>query len=164
MKRLVVLSLVCVAAVSCMTPGSNDPDRTTPDAFADYTGWLKVNPETITGDSTGLLGRAHEGASGFREVYVNARGEDASNGSAALPYPQGTVIVKESYADSNGDKGRMSGLTIMAKRESGYDPENGNWEYLQVTPAGKIRAQGRLSGCISCHAAAQNDFVFTDNR
>ena len=164
----IVSSCVLIAAIiflaSCATAGSDDPNATPVGAYSEYGSWSKVNAVTVTGDETGVLGSAHEGSAGFREVYVNGTGGAVSSGSAALPYPAGAIIVKESYKNSGGSKGDLTSITIMVKRESGYDAENGNWEYIMLTPKMKVQGQGRLSGCISCHLAADNDFVFTDNR
>lgn len=162
MKILVVLILMMVVLFSCAT--TNDPEATGADAYADYGSWKKVNSMTITGDSTGVLGSAHAGKAGFREVFVNSVGARVSDGSAPLPYPVGSIIVKESYRNSGGSKGSLTGITVMAKRSAGYDPENGDWEYLMLTSKMWVQARGKLSACISCHLAADNDLVFTDNR
>ncbi len=153
-----------VLFTSCISPGSRDPNATPVDAYAAYETWAMVNSETITGDVTGTLGNAHEGSSGFREVYINEAGKAVSDGEAALPYPEGTIIIKEAYGNDSGSKSELSSLTVMVKRESGYDEGNGNWEYVMLTPSMRVRSQGALSSCISCHSAAENDFVFTDNR
>jgi hypothetical protein len=162
MKKLTLCIGIAVLFLSCAS-GPDDPNATKPDAYNGYQTWKKVNTSTISGDETGVLGSAHEGSAGFREVYVNATGE-AVSGGASLPYPVGSVIVKESFKNAGGSKGDLSSVTIMAKREAGYDPDNGDWEYLMLNPRMKVQAQGRLSGCISCHLAADSDFVFTDNR
>ena len=166
MKTTAALAVVCICAAlvfSCAS-ASDDPNMTGKDSYAGYASWTKVNAETISVDSTGVLGRAHEGSAGFREVYVNAAGKPVSDGSAALPYPFGSIIVKESFKSSGGSKGDMSAITIMVKREDGYDSDNGDWEYVMLNAAMKIQGQGKLGACISCHAAADNDWVFTDNR
>ena len=159
---LIYLSLSFVAAlVAVMIAGCvSDAGATSASAFQGYTSWTKMNKQPITGDATGVLGSAHEGARGFREVFINDVGKNAGSGGS---YSQGTLIVKESYKKaSSGGKGDLTGLTIMVKREAGYDPENGDWEYLNATSALKIRAQGKLGGCINCHAAAfDSDYVFT---
>jgi len=156
--------VVCALIVSCASSGSKDTNKTDVDVLTGYASWPKVNSETITGDATGVLGKAHEGSDGFREVYANAVAQRVSSGSADLPYPLGSIIVKEAYKNAGGSKGDMTSITVMVKREDGYDTENGNWEYLMLTPAMKVQNQGLLGGCISCHAAADNDWVFTDNR
>jgi len=166
MNRTTIIISVAAAVIlaGCTSSGSDDPNATATEAYEGYADWQRVNVETISGDATGLLGRAHEGSTGFREVYVNAVGREVSFGEANAPYPEGTIIVKESYGSNSGEKGSLSGITIMAKREPGYDPEHGNWEYINLRANMKVQAQGALSGCISCHAAAERDFVFTDAR
>lgn len=164
MKRIGILLIATIGIMSCMSYGSRDPNATTAEEIEPYESWTKVNAETITGDEFGVLGRAHQGADGFREVYINSPGVAVSSGDASLPYPRGTIIVKESFSNSGGEKGRLASLTVMVKREDGYDAANGNWEYLNMSPSFRIRAGGRLNGCIQCHYSAPNDFVFTDNR
>ncbi len=163
MRKLILCLAASLALFSCATK-NDDPNATKVEIYKGYQSWTKVNSQTITGDTTGVLGKAHEGSSGFREVYVNAKGAGASSGSASLPYPEGTIIVKDSFKNAGGGKGALTAVTLMVKRSGGYDAENGDWEYIMLTPKMKVQAQGRLSACISCHLAAENDFVFTDRR
>lgn len=55
----------------------------------------------------------------------------------------------------------------MIKREPGYDPKFGDWEYFQSTPDGKLISRGNsqneqiASTCVSCHSnITDQDFVF----
>ncbi len=71
----------------------------------------------------------------------------------------------------------LKAITVMAKRENGYDPENGDWFWVKYKPdgslhtnakgmklAGKI-AKGMDKGCIACHQSASgNDLVFVHNK
>lgn len=164
MKLAVVLFVAAITVVSCLTFGPDDPNATTAEEIAPYESWNKVNEQPVTGDEFGVLGRAHQGADGFREIYVNDTGEAVSNGNASLPYPVDTILVKEAYTNSGGEKGRLTSITVMVKREQGYDDPNGNWEYLNMSSSMRIRGQGRIDSCIQCHYSATNDFVFTDNR
>jgi hypothetical protein len=52
-------------------------------------------------------------------------------------------------------------LTVMIKREQGYNPENGDWEYMALDGDGKeVRARGQLEKCQACHRMAEyNDYV-----
>ena len=44
----------------------------------------------------------------------------------------------------------------------GYNPEGGDWFWLKYTPDGRIEKEGKVAGCIGCHAAAQgNDWLLT---
>jgi len=155
--------VILVVLAGCGTTGS---DATDVAEYEGYETWTRVNDDWITGDSTGTLGRrVHEGASGFRHVFVNPVGQSVSAGDEALPYPVGTVIVKESYRDDGGVAGDLSNVTVMIKREPSYAPDNGNWEYVNLSSAMRVRAQGTLASCITCHsAAAHTDYVFTSNR
>ena len=159
-----IVSLAAILVSGCAS--APDAGAAPASAFEGYTSWTKVNRQPITGDTTGALGSAHQGERGFREVYINDVGKGVSSGGASYPYPQGTVVVKESYKrGSSGGKGDLAALTVMVKREAGYDPENGDWEYAMATPAMKIQAQGKLGMCINCHAAAfDDDYVFTHSR
>ena len=48
----------------------------------------------------------------------------------------------------------------MIKRESGFDSENGNWEYFYFETIDNVES-GRMASCIECHAKAKGrDFVF----
>ena len=165
-SSIVFLSFMAIALLISGCASGSDPDATEVQEFSGYTSWTKVNAEPITTDSTGSLGLAHEGTKGIREVYVNNLGKDVSTGAADYPYPEGSVIVKEAFkADSSGAKGALSSITVMVKREMGYDAENGDWEYVNVRPDLRVRAQGRIGMCINCHGAAVlDDFVFTNAR
>ncbi len=133
--------------------------------FEGYRKWFKVNDKTITGDPTGALGRAHAGKEGFREIYINKTGIAVSTGKADFPYPVGTIIVKDAFMNEGSQKGSLAAVTIMIKRGSGYDSTHDNWEYMMVSPANEIKAQGKLMGCTTCHEVAEDmDYVFTDRR
>lgn len=157
--RMVILGILIMGLATC---ASTDATKTKAMDFANYQNWTKVNSETITGDVSGALGSAHEGTQGFREVYVNMTGEAVSLGKTAYPYPEGTILVKESFKDSGGKKGDLANITIMVKREGGFDSGNGDWEYLMTNQAKAVQMQGALGMCINCHAqASDSDFVFT---
>ncbi|TCK17716.1 cytochrome P460 [Thiogranum longum] len=98
----------------------------------------------------------------------------------------GIAIVKRNYngpdvSISNVDANRakyLKAVTVMFKREAGYDPEDKDWFWAKYTPDGglhvkekmgmKIKLAGRVAkgkpeGCISCHRGAPGgDFVFAN--
>jgi hypothetical protein len=77
------------------------------------------------------------------------------------PLPSGAVVVKEKYADGRAT-GPLEEYAVMVKREAGYDPAGGDWEYAYVTsvPERKV-ARGRLAECAGCHASVrERDFLF----
>ncbi len=97
-------------------------------------------------------------------VYVNKPGQAAMMLEQTPRFPVGTVIVKEKLSKP-GDK-TPELMTVMVKRGTGFNPENGNWEYLVLDGTGtRVTAQGKLQKCQSCHGEApakQSDHVFRD--
>lgn len=160
--RLAIASVVAIFAVALVSCSTTDPNATSVSEFSGYEAWTKVNAEPITGDRTGTLGRnIHEGEAGFRDVFVNPVGQAVATGAQDGPYPVGTIVVKNSYAGDNGQIGDLSGVTVMVKRDAGYDSENGDWEYVNLSADLDVKGQGLLNGCISCHsAAADRDYIF----
>jgi hypothetical protein len=53
---------------------------------------------------------------------------------------------------------------MMIKREQGFQPSHGDWDYAYYEPAlGVIQTQAQSDYCSGCHiAAAETDFVFVD--
>ncbi len=95
------------------------------------------------------------------------------------------VIVKRNYggkgitvdAVSKDRTKWLKAVTIMAKREKGYDSDNNDWFWAKYTADGKIMknpkgmalagrvAKGAPVGCIACHASASGgDLVFAHNK
>jgi hypothetical protein len=99
-------------------------------------------------------GKSPHGA--FLTTYVNGpalKAIEAKKGAL----PEGAIIAKQNF---DKDK-KYVALTVMYKVK-GYDPEEGDWFWAKYSPAGKVEAEGKISGCINCHTKARdNDFVFT---
>ncbi len=98
---------------------------------------------------------------------------------------EGEVLVKNNYIGANvsvqavADNPRLNldAVTVMFRREAGYDPQARNWFWakynsdgtLANNPAG-VALAGRISrnpedGCIACHQFAPgNDYVFLNDR
>lgn len=78
--------------------------------------------------------------------------------SQANVYPVGSVIVKRKGVQEPDDP--ESGVGGMIKREPGYNPEHGDWEYFYFERRDRVDS-GRLSKCIACHdRVSASDFVF----
>ena len=162
MKKIFVLATIAVliTQVSCVT--YNDDDRMRTADFEAFESWHKVNAETLTGTSKGQLQGKHLEDRGYRELYVNEVGRPAFAGDGIVPLPEGTIIVKDTYYIArDGSRGRRWNITIMKKREAGYDPDNNDWEYATAGPRKFIRYQGTMSLCVDCHVVAERDYVFT---
>ena len=93
-------------------------------------------------------------------VYVNNAGKQAM--FAKQPhFPEGSVIVKQKLAPFF-ERNQPVLYTVMRKRETGYNPVVGNWEFLVVGADGKqLQASGRLPNCQVCHVGKKDsDFIF----
>ncbi len=65
-------------------------------------------------------------------------------------YPIGSVLVKQKFHTRLAKSTVL--FTIMRKMKSGYDNENGNWEYSVVNSTGQqLLSSGRQNSCIGCH-------------
>jgi hypothetical protein len=112
----------------------------------------------------------------YVHVYVNNKGIDAMMRSithSTLKFPVGSVIVKEKFpgkslhvgkpGEKDPDLGKSTVLTTMRKREAGFDPQNGDWEYFVGDPksARVVSVSGEmLRSCQSCHAKYKDrDYV-----
>lgn len=63
----------------------------------------------------------------------------------------GTVLVKEKFDNPKGI-GTPELLTVMVKREKGYNPACYDWEFLVLDgKAERVLERGKLARCQSCH-------------
>lgn len=86
----------------------------------------------------------------FILVYVNDVGKVAMMEQKLPVFPEGSVIVKEKLTTKDSTSPEL--LTVMRKREPGYDPQKGNWEYMVFDGTGEtLQASGKLEKCQACH-------------
>jgi hypothetical protein len=91
-------------------------------------------------------------------TYVNDQALQAIQQKSGQ-MPDGAIVVKENYTP---DK-QLAAVTAMYKKQ-GFNLEAGDWYWIKLSPDGQIDEEGKVEGCISCHAKAQgNDFLFTGN-
>jgi hypothetical protein len=93
-------------------------------------------------------------------VYVNEVGRRAMMSQAKPVFPEGSIIVKEKLLAKDDTSPEL--LTVMIKREKGFNQESGDWEYLVVNgERTKIEERGKLVNCQSCHIQkSETDYVF----
>lgn len=100
-------------------------------------------------------------AASYITVYVNKVGQETMLAKEIKRFPEGSIIVKQKI--STHWEGRKPLLyTIMRKREAGYNPAVGDWEFSVVGPNGtELQATGKLESCQGCHQAKKHsDHVF----
>ncbi len=95
------------------------------------------------------------------------------------------VIVKKNYVGAgvsvdkvaNNNRRYLDSVTVMYRRERGYDPDNKDWFWVKYNPDGSVQAnpkgmklagrvaKGKPKGCIACHrGAVGGDYVYTHDR
>lgn len=98
-------------------------------------------------------GRHPHGA--FLTTYVSKGAYQAIDKKAGS-IPNGEFVVKENY---DADK-KLAAITVMYKL-AGYNAEAGDWFWLKYAPDGSVQKEGKVGGCIGCHAAVKsNDWLF----
>lgn len=160
-------------------PGANEGDDI---AWADqlidaYRGWETTTERYVATSafqsalcvSPSVVPRQALGPHGQHSywVYVNPEGRAAFLGFDVMP--AGSVIVKEKHVVSERAETHRAptGLGVMVKREPGFAPELGDWEYAYITfdQAGRAAevSRGDMASCIDCHAYRdQTDYLYRD--
>lgn len=95
----------------------------------------------------------------YVSVFVNPVGREQMMTKQRPKFPVGTMIVKEKHGSLDSNNPEM--LTAMIKRQPGYNPETGDWEYLVLDGAATtIVEQGKLDRCSGCHRLYKStDFI-----
>ena len=173
MKKTILTSLLFIHALAmlgCVVVSKSSPRVVTdPDLenLSKYRQWTLVNPtpqlmEPLSAFSCAMpldrqVGSPH--LNKYVSVFVNSIGREQMLTMRKPKYPIGSMIVKEKLGSVDSTKPEL--LTAMIKREPGYNPENGDWEYLVLDGAAStIVERGKLTRCSGCHTMyQQRDFV-----
>ncbi|NCO52059.1 MAG: cytochrome P460 family protein [Deltaproteobacteria bacterium] len=153
--RLVVLCVLVVAGGSLALAAGALPQA---DGPAVYTYITKTNPyqqwALFPDKGKFYPGKHPHGA--LLTTYVNDVALAGINNKVGT-LANGSIIVKENYMP---DK-KLGAITVMY-RVKGFDAEGGDWFWAKYAADGAIAKQGKVAGCINCHAAViTNDWVFT---
>jgi Cytochrome P460 len=176
--KIAVILSVLIIGISCFPKSEmqtvNSQTKITLDGLSDvkdYKTWTKVNdkPHRVFSVISAQCSRptpAQEESEAknphndkFINVYVNSLGKTEMMTKKRPQFPKGTVIVKEKLTTAESTTPEL--LTVMIKREKGFNPDNGDWEYMTVNgEATEVTAKGKLENCMACHAVEKStDFV-----
>ncbi len=94
--------------------------------------------------------------------------DDEDNEPSYVTYPVGTIIIKENISSKEGKPDKALTITAMIKREHGFSPKYGDWQYIQFDTQGTILLEGPLENeqvyknCASCHInVSDRDYIFS---
>lgn len=77
-------------------------------------------------------------------------------------FEAGAAIVKEKLVRTS-EGYELAALGLMVKREPGFAPAAGDWEFGYWTAAdGMLSGAAETAACAACHAGSTTDFVFLD--
>jgi Cytochrome P460 len=102
----------------------------------------------------------NEKENSFGVVYANSLAREAASAEPSIPFPRGSIIVREKL--KNADDTQPQLLAVMIKRARGFNPAANDWEFLVVDGAvSKIRERQKRGSCLDCHASqASRDYVY----
>jgi len=122
--------------------------------------FLRRNPSPEEAQRRDAAAKAH-GPHAKYSIIVRVSREAIVPFREGKPLPTGAVVAKEKYLGVP-PVGQLHGYAVMTKREAGYYPEGGDWEYEYVTLVSERKeTRGRLANCAACHASAkERDFLF----
>jgi hypothetical protein len=169
--KLTTISLAMVATAFLPASGTRrrgDKNSENLAQLGTYRQWTLVNPTPVMMDlRTAMLcdrptvpaDDPNPHSTRYISVYVNPLGRESMMTRLKPEFPQGSMIVKEKLRSPQAKDPEL--LTAMLKREKGYDPESGDWEYFVLDgSASTITAQGKLAKCQTCHLASKDkDYV-----
>ena len=171
-----VATALLVGALSRLESQTANPNnfRFQAEELNDNSLWTQVNSEPYyISSAVDLLCRAptaadfelerkrNPHASTYITVYVNKVGQEAMFSKDVQRFPVGSVIVKKKIGRrAEGQKTLL--YTLMKKREPGYNPAVGDWEFLVVAGNGtQLEASGKIESCQTCHVKrSETDFIF----
>lgn len=143
--------------------------------------WKKLAEDRLVGPAS-IITYPYEGTPPHGKVLEYLETEVTYEGHTGL------VIVKKNYGgDAEPEElehavledrlGHLGAVTVMFRREDGYDPDHQNWFWAKYKPDGSLDtnpkgmklagrvAKGKDMGCIACHQGADGgDYIFAHDR
>jgi Cytochrome P460 len=94
----------------------------------------------------------------FGPVFANDLAIQAISGKTKL-FPTGSVLVREKLAKKGNTQPEL--LAVMIKREKGFNPDGGDWQFLITNAANtKVKLRQKTGECLNCHYSVRDtDFV-----
>lgn len=139
--------------------------------------WSALDKAKLVGASA-MASKAYEGQEPHGAILetlkTNIRvGSHTGAAWVKRNYGPGGVTIEQVTSDPAK---HLKAVTVMYKREAGYDPDNKNWFWVKYKPDGSLHknpkgvqlagrvAKGMDMGCIACHSAADGgDYLFRND-
>ena len=152
-----IILVATVWAYGFIAAGNGNENSAEIETVANYKRWTRVNPEPqrVEAAISALCAAPSQRVENphshkFITVYVNEIGSHSMMKEKTPHFPVGSVIVKEKLTKADSVTPEL--LTVMVKRQAGYDAANGDWEFMVLDgKAEKVQASGKLTNCQACH-------------
>jgi hypothetical protein len=105
-----------------------------------------------------FLSRGHFAGRWTAEVSLNEIASQAyANLAGSTKFAVGSLLVKKHASTKSA---APATTFAMVKRDAGFFPEGGDWEYVVLDAEGRLEDRGKLAPCARCHAEGNADWVF----
>lgn len=172
-KSAAITALVGSVAVAQAAPFGNKQDLKDAEAL-----WKVLTKEQ-------LVGMDRVNSTPYTGMHPHGAILETLDKTIKVGKQRGRVIVKRNYggegvskeAVANDPHAYLKAITVMFKREAGYDSDNQDWFWAKYKPDGSLDsnpagvplagrvAKGADKGCIACHQTAPGgDYVFNFDR
>lgn len=132
-------------------------------------------------EKAGLAGKSAKADAPYKGQAPHGAVLETIHSEVSVGSQKGKVVVKRNYGGEgvsidavSKDRGKfLKAVTVMFKRESGYDKDNGDWFWVKYKPDGSLHTnpkgmmlagrvmKGADKGCIACHSAVKDkDYLF----
>lgn len=168
-----ILGLGLATAGATSAPAQNAPFGSDADAAYAAKIWAAMEDQALAG--TGMI---H--AFPYDGVAPHGMMLETFYSSAMIDGHSGDLIVKRNYGPEGvrsdevlaDPMKHLGAITVMYRREAGFDDDNQNWFWVKFLPDGSLdknpkgmRLAGRVAkgadqGCIACHSG-EDDYIFT---
>lgn len=173
MKSLFTASALSLAFVFSSLSAQEAPFGTQDDADFAALIWDVMVSDRLAGDDA-ILTTPYEGGAphgAMLETFYTTATINGHTGDLVIKRNYGPMDVTAEQVLADPAK-HLGAITIMFRREAGYDDDNQNWFWVKYltdgtvdkNPAGMMLAgrvaKGADKGCIACHSGI-DDYIFT---
>ena len=117
-----------------------------------------IDLQSVTRIGKAFLSRGHFAGLWTAEVSVNEMASKAyANLAASTKFAVGSMLVKKHASTKSA---APATTFAMVKRDSGFFPEGGDWEWVVLDAEGRLEDRGKLASCARCHAEGNGDWAF----
>ena len=173
MKNILKSSAIALALLAAPVSAQDAPFGN--EADTDYAAllWDIMVSSKLTGDGA-IMSTPYDGAEPhgmMLETFYTSATIDGHTGDLIVKRNYGPEGVEADQILSDPSK-HLGAITVMFRREAGFDEDNLNWFWAKYLPDGTLDknpkgmslagrvAKGAEEGCIACHSGV-DDYVFT---